>query len=407
MEVMHPRCAGLDVHKDTVVACVRNAEGRKVERTTREFGTTTRQLLALADWLGMNHVTHAAMESTGVYWKPVWHVLDGTFELTLGNAQEIRNVPGRKSDWNDAMWIADLHAHGLIRGSFVPPQPIQELRDLTRTRKQLMHERGRHVQRIQKVLEDANIKLSSVLTDLTGVSGHRMLAAIIQGESDGQKLAALADPRVKAPRAQIAEAMEGHATAHHRFMISLHLGLIQALDQEVTGLESRIGDVVAPFRRVMGHLCTIPGVKEDAAAAILAEIGPDMAAFGSPDRLVAWAGLSPGLNRSAKQSKSTRTKKQRWLKATMTQCAWAATKQKECYLGARYRRIRSRRGNKKAVIAVAATMLRAIYHMILNDTDYHDLGPTYWDRIHRERTARNLTRRLQSLGYEVDLRTAA
>lgn len=407
MEVLHARCAGLDVHKDMVVASVRLAEGSKVERITDEFGTTTRELLRLSDWLHSHAVTHVAMESTGVYWKPVWHILQSGFDLTLGNAHEIKNVPGRKSDWNDAQWIADLLAHGLIRKSFVPPEEIQELRDLTRTRKQLTHERGRHVQRIQKVLEGANVKLASVLTDITGLSGRRILGAILQGETSGEKLAALSDRRVKAPRAKIAEALEGRVKEHHRFLISLHLDLILALDSEITALEQRIDMLVAPFRRVIDHLSTMPGVKKDAAAAIIAEIGIDMSVFASDDRLVSWSGISPGLNRSAGKNKSTRTRQQRWLKTTITQCAWAAARQKDSYLGARFRRIRARRGTKKAVLAVANTMLRAIYHMILNDADYQDLGVDYWDHKHRERTARSLAKRLQSLGYRVELQNVA
>lgn len=407
MEVLHPRCAGLDVHKDLVVACARIAEGQRVRRESARFGTSTRELLRLGEWLQSQGVTHVAMESTGVYWKPVWHILEGSFKLTLGNAKEMRNVPGRKSDQSDASWIADLLAHGLIRSSFVPDAPIQALRELTRTRTQFMHERGRQVQRLQKVLEDANIKLASVLSDITGVSGRKMLIALANGATDARMIAKLADPRVKAPEPEIVEAVHGFVTDHHRFMISLHLRHIGELEALVESLEKRIEDQIAPFRRIVDHLITIPGVKEDAAAAILAEIGTDMSVFPTAGHLARWAGVAPGMNETGGKKKPSATKKQRWLKGKMTQCAWAAVKKRDSYLGARYHRVRVRRGKRKAIIAVAGTMLRAIYHMIQNDVDYQDLGADYWDRQDRERAARRLQKRLEKLGYAVELRKAA
>jgi transposase len=407
MEVLHPCCAGLDVHKDLVVACARIAEGQRVRRESSRFGTSTRELLRLSEWLQSHRVTHVAMESTGVYWKPVWHILEGSFKLTLGNAREMRNVPGRKSDQSDASWIADLLAHGLIRSSFVPDAPIQALRELTRTRTQLMHERGRQVQRLQKVLEDANIKLASVLSDITGVSGRKMLIALVNGATDARMIAKLADSRVKAPEAEIVEAVHGFVTEHHRFMISLHLRHIDELEALVESLEKRIEEQIAPFRSIVDHLITIPGVKEDAAAAILAEIGTDMSVFPTAGHLARWAGVAPGMNETGGKKKPSATKKQRWLKAKMTQCAWAAVKKRNSYLGARYRRLHVRRGKRKAIIAVAGTMLRAIYHMIQNDVDYQDLGADYWDRQDRERAARRLQKRLEKLGYTVELRKAA
>jgi transposase len=407
MEVLYPCCAGLDVHKDLVVACVRLAEGTKVERHFGRFGTSTRELLRLRDLLVSHGVTHVGMESTGVYWKPVWHILGDTFKLQLGNAKQMRNVPGRKSDQNDASWIADLVAHGLIRPSFVPPEPIQRLRDLTRTRTQLMHERGRQVQRLQKVLEDANVKLASVLSDITGVSGRKMLAALVNGATDAAQIAKLANPRVKASEEQITRALEGHVTEHHRFMLGLHLRHIDELDALVTKLESRIEGELAPFRHIVEHLITIPGVKEDAAAAILAEIGTDMSVFPTAGHLCVWAGVSPGLNETGGKKRPARTKQQRWLKAKMTQCAWAAVKKRDSYLCSRYNRIRARRGKQKALLAVAATMLRAIYHMIANDVDYHDLGPDHFERKDHELAAQRLKRRLEKLGYQVHLQKAA
>ena len=407
MEVIYPRCAGLDLHRDKIVACVRVAKGQKVEREVKEFGTSTRELLRLSDWMASFKVTHVAMESTGVLWKPVWHILAGSFELTLGNAKHMKNLRGKKTDVKDAVWIADLHAHGLIRSSFVPPQEIQELRDLTRTRKQMMRERARHIQRIQKVLQDANIKLTSVLTDIMGTSGRRVLTAILDGETDAQKLAQLVDWRVKAPRAQIVDALQGRVTDHHRFIIGLHLRQIGEVDSMVSELEGRIEKSLEPFRELVDRLCGMPGISFAAAAVIIAETGGATKAFPTDDDMVAWAGLSPGMNESAGKKKSTRTQRQRWLKTTMTQCAWAASKKRDSFFQARYHRIKARRGKKKAVVAIAGSMLRAIYHMMENGTEYQDPGPTYYDQVQRKKTAQRLARRLERLGYSVELKKAA
>jgi transposase len=407
MEVLHRRCAGVDVHKDLLVACVRLAEADQVQRESKRFGTTTRELLRLVEWLQSHGVTHVAMESTGVYWKPVWHVLEGHFALVLGNAREMRNVPGRKSDQNDASWIADLVAHGLIRGSLVPPEPIQELRDLTRTRKQLVRERAQHVQRIQKVLEDANVKLASVLSDVLGLSGRAILEAICKGVEDPQRLAALAHPSVKAPRSEIAEALQGRVREHHRFLIRLHLGQIDALEAAVAGLEGRIERVLSPFRDAVERLCTIPGFSATVAAGFLAETGGDMRAFPTDAHLVAWGGLSPQMNETGGKRKNTRTRRQQWFKTMLVQAAHAAVKKKDSYLRARYYRVRARRGSKKAILAVAATLVRAAYHMLKNQTEYQDLGPDFLDRRDRERSSRRLIRRLEGLGYKVQVQAAA
>jgi transposase len=407
MEVLYPRCAGLDVHPALIVACARIAEGQSVERHLEEFGTSTRELLRLSEWLASHHVTHVAMEATGVYWKPVWHVLEGSFMLTLGNAKQMRTVPGRKSDQKDASWIADLQAHGLVASSFVPPEPIAELRDLTRTRRQLQAEHARHVQRIQKVLEDANVKLAQVLTDILGVSGRRILHALIEGQTDPRRLAELADPRVRASRAELADALQGRVREHHRYMLSLHLGQAEALEAVVASLEGRIEREIAPFRRAVELLCGIPGIQRNAAAAILAEIGTDMKQFRTADALVAWGGLAPGLNKSGGKSKGGRTKRVKWLKGVLTQCAWAASHQKDSYLRARFYRIAGRRGRKKAVLAVAATMLRAIHYMLTHDVEYKDLGPEFFDQQHRDRTLRRLQQRIEKLGYAVEIKKAA
>lgn len=407
MEVLHRRCAGVDVHKDLVVACVRMAEAEQVRREGKRFGTTTRELLRLVEWLQSHGVTHVAMESTGVYWKPVWHVLEGHFALVLGNAREMRNVPGRKTDQNDASWIADLIAHGLIRSSFVPPEPIQELRDLTRTRKQLVRERAQHVQRIQKVLEDANVKLSSVLSDILGLSGRAILEALAEGKQDPQQLAALAHPSVKAPRAEIAEALQGRVREHHRFMLRLHLGQIDALESAVATVEARIERALSPFRAAIARLQTIPGFSGTVAAGFFAETGGEMKAFPTDAHLVSWGGLAPQQNETGGKRKNTRTRRQQWFKTMMVQAAHAAVKKKDSYLRARYYRIRARRGSKKAILAVAAMLVRAAYHMLKEETEYQDLGADFFDRRDRERSTRRLIRRLEGLGYKVEVQAAA
>ena len=408
MEVLHPRCVGIDVHKKQVTVCVRVAEGGKTRKEVREYGTDTASLLGLRDWLESEGVTNAAMEATGAYWKPVWHVLEGAVELLLANARDVKNVPGRKSDVKDAEWLADLLAHGLIRSSFVPPESIMELRDLTRTRKQLVRERGRHVQRIQKVLEDANIKLSSVVSDVTGLSGRKMLVALIEGETDPDRLAALGSAWLKASKEELRAALHGFVREHHRFMLRLHLDQINALDAAIQSLEGRAETCLEPFRKVVEHLNTIPGVSETTAAVIVAEIGDDMSRFPTADDLVSWAGLCPGQDESAGKHRSRKLRKGgQWLKATLVQAAWAAVKKKDSYFHAKYLRIKRRRGSKKAAIAVAAAMLTAVYYMIPRDEDYHDLGGDYFQRFDRQVLVHRLIHRLHELGLDVDVRTQA
>jgi transposase len=404
MEVIHARCAGLDVHKETVVACARLADGGKVEQEVKTFGTTTKELLALADWLRERGCTHAAMESTGVYWKPVWHILEDSLTLVLANAMHIRNVPGRKTDVNDAMWIADLLAHGLIRGSFVPPTPVQEMRDLTRTRKQLVREAAQHSLRLQKTLEDANIKLASLVSDILGKSGRAILDALVRGEIDPEKLVDLASSRLKAPRKELVEALRGHVRPHHRFLLKLHLDQIDALDHAVREVEARLGDALQPFRDLEGLLMTIPGVSETTAHVILSEIGTDMSRFPTAAHLISWAGLCPGNDESAGKRRSTRLRKGgQWLKATLVQSAWAAARKKGSYLKALFHRIRSRRGPKKAAVAVAASMLTAAYHMLKNGVDYEDLSENYFGRRDTAKLAKRLVKRLEALGLAVQI----
>jgi transposase len=402
MEVLYPRCAGLDVHQASVVACVRIASGARATQEVRTFETTTKGLLGLADWLRASGCTHVAMESTGVYWKPVWHVLEGDFELVLANATHIRNVPGRKTDVNDATWIADLLAHGLIRGSFVPPGEVQELRDLTRTRKQLVRELARHTQRIQKTLEDANIKIVGVISDILGASGRAFLEAIIAGEDDPQELADLARGRLKADRQRIIEALRGRVQAHHRFMLKLHLQQIDSLEKAIAEIEGRLGERLEPFREEVKLLVTIPGISQTAAHVIASEMGLDMTRFANADHLVSWAGLCPRSDESAGKRRSTRIRKGApWLKTTLIQAAWAAVRTKNSYLRAMFHRLKARRGAMKAVVAVAAAMLRSAYYMLTRHMPYHDLGPSYFESKTRTRTANRLLKRLKDLGIEV------
>jgi transposase len=402
MEVLYERCAGLDVHKDVVVACMRVQRGGRPERELRRFSTMTKGLLELSEWLSSHQCTHVAMEATGVYWKPVWHVLEGSFELVLANAMHIRNVPGRKTDVNDATWIADLMAHGLIRGSFVPPAPVQEMRDLTRTRKQLVREVAQHIQRIQKTLEDANVKLDSVLSDVVGMSGRAILDAIVEGKTDLKELAALASTRVKASPEQLREALRGRVTDHHRFLLKLHLGQIDALDAAVREVEARMGKALLPFRAQIDLLLTIPGVKRTTAETIAAEIGFDMTRFPTAGHLVSWAGLCPRMDESAGKRRSTRTRPSaQWLKPMLVQAAWAASRKKGTYPQAQFQRLRARRGGKKAAVAVAASILTAAFHMLRDGTAYQDLGSTYFDTRNKAKVTKRLLRRLEDLGVHV------
>jgi transposase len=404
MDVIHRRCAGLDVHKETVVACVRIAGDGTPVHHVQTFATTTSGLLALADWLSSHEVEYVGMEATGVYWKPVWHVLEGHFELVLANASHVKNVPGRKTDVNDATWLAELLAHGLIRASFVPPVAVQELRALTRTRKQFVRERAAHVQRIEKVLEDANLKLSLVLTDIMGKSGRAVVQAIIDGHTNPEHLLRCIDARVKASRAEVREALRGRISSHHRFLLKLHLGQIDALDQAIAAIEKEVGLGLEPFRQSAELLSTMPGVSAVSSSVLVAEIGVDMSRFKTPGHLVSWAGMCPRNDESAGKRRSTRLRHGgNWLKATLVQCAWAAVRVKGTYLQAQFHRLRARRGAKKAILAVAASMLTAAWHMLRNQTDWHDLGAAHFDRADRKKTVNRLLKRLHQLGFQAQL----
>jgi transposase len=408
MEVVHEACAGLDVHQATVVACARVVVGGKVVQEVKTFETTTQGLLALCDWLSERGCSHVAMESTGVYWKPVWHVLESSFELVLVNAGHIRNVPGRKTDVNDSMWIADLLAHGLVRASFVPPTPVQELRDLTRTRKQLVREVAQHTQRIQKALEDANIKLTAVISSVLGQSGRAIIDALIAGETDPEKLVALTTGRLKASRSTLVEALRGRVREHHRFLLKLHLSQVDALQTAVRDVEARIGETLRPFRERAELLTTIPGVSDTVAHVIVSEIGIDMSRFPTAAHLISWAGLCPRSDESAGKRRSTRIRKGApWLKTTLVQAAWSATRKKDSYLRAQFHRIKSRRGVMKAIVAVAASMLTAVYHILRDGVAYQELTGTYFDSRDRTKIAKRLIRRLNDLGLEVEIKAAA
>jgi transposase len=406
MDTLYTACAGLDVHKETVVACVRRLDAHhKVHQQTRTFGTMTSQLLELGDWLTEHGVTQVAMESTGVYWKPIWNLLEDQFQILLVNARHIKQVPGRKTDVKDAEWIAQLLQHGLLRGSFVPATPQRHLRELTRQRRQLIQAKASVANRIQKVLEDANIKLGSVATDVLGVSGRDMLRALIAGQDDPEALAELARRRLRAKIPALRLALNGRVTEHHRFLLQLLLDELTHMETLIGRLSARITEVLpSPFGEAVQRLTTIPGIDERAAENILAEMGVDMEQFPNAAHLASWTGMCSGNRESAGKRQSGRTTKgNRWLRATLVQVAWAASHTKNTYLSAPYRRLASRRGKKRALVALGHTILVIIYHLLKHETTYRELGSDYLDRLDTERMTRNLVHRLERLGHKVTL----
>jgi len=411
MDTLVERCGGLDVHKAQVTATVRIDErGGQREQHTQTFATTTRGLLALVDWLASWRVTRVGMEATGVYWKPVYYQLEDAFETWLLNAQHLRNVPGRKTDVADSVWIAQLVAHGLVRPSFVPPAPIRELRDLTRYRKSITEERTRAVQRLDKVLQDAGIKLTSVASETLGVSARLMLEALIAGTHDPDVLAELARGRLRAKLPALREALEGHfRTAHHGLMIAQVLAHVDFLDESVATLSARVEQVIAPFSQQVQLLCTIPGVGQRTAEAIIAEIGVDMTRFPTAAHLASWAGMCPGNNESAGKRKTGRTRKgDPWLRKALTEAAKAAARSNDTYLSAQYHRLRGRKGPAKATGAVRHSILVAAWHILHKQVPYTELGGDYFDRRRDpERETRALVRKLQRLGHTVTLADAA
>jgi len=387
------------------MACVRmpGEEGARAEEV-KEFGTTTNELLALRDWLTANGVTLAGMESTGVYWKPVYYVLEEAMECWLLNARHLRNVPGRKTDLKDAQWIAQLVEHGLVRPSFVPPKPIRELRNLTRYRKAQIEERGREAQRLDKVLQDAGVKLSSVATDILGKSGRDMLNALVRGTRDPEVLAELARGKLRAKIPALREALLGRFSNHHALLVSSILAKLDFLEEIIGSLSEEIDRVIAPFGHHVERIVTIPGVDKRVAEALIAEVGVDMAVFGTPDRLASWAGMCPGNHESAGKQRSGRSRKgPKWLQACLTEAAKAAGRTKNTYSGSQYQRLRGRRGPAKATKAVGHSILVAYFYIIQNEVPYRELGPDWFARRRPEAQARKLIRQLNVLGYAVSL----
>jgi transposase len=406
METIHSRCAGLDVHKKTVVACVITPGSKGTwHKEIRTFTTMTRQLLEPSDWLLTHGCTHVAMESTGEYWKPIFNILEGNFEVMLVNAQHIKAVPGRKTDVKDAQWIAELLQHGLLRPSFIPPKPQRELRDLTRHRTSFIRERVNLVNRIQKVLEGANIKLASVASDVMGVSGRAMLKAIVAGETDPRVMAGLAQGRLCNKRDQLIEALEGRVQPHQRFILSELLCQLDQLEQTIARFDEEVLKYRQPFEDVIELLDTIPGVGRQTAEMIVSEIGADMSRFPSAAHLAAWAGLAPGNYESAGKRLSGKTRKgNQTLRAGLMQSAHVASRSRT-YLAAQYRRIAPRRGKKRATMAVAHSILVIAYHVIGKREPYRELGAQYFDQQRPEATAKRLVKRLETLGYEVSVQS--
>ena len=409
MEVVYPCCCGLDVHKKSITACVLWAEAKgKSRKEKKRFGTFTHDLLQLADWLQECGVTHVAMESTGVYWKPVWNIVAEQFEVLLVNAQHIKAVPGRKTDQKDSEWIADLLQHGLLRGSFVPPQPIRELRDLTRYRVSLVQETNRIANRIQKVLEDANIKLASVATDALGVSGRAILAAMLAGEQDAGRLAEMSKGLLRNKIPELRLALEGRMTEHHQFLLRQLFEHLRFTESKLREIEQEIDKHMRPFEDQVTRLCTIPGVDRVTAWGMLAEMGMNMNQFPSSGHLASWACLCPGNFESAGKRLSGKMRKGNVsLRRCLAQAAWAISMMKNNYLSALYRRIAARRGAKRAVMAVAHALLEIAYHMLKRKEDYRELGADHFDRIDVNRIRRSLVRRLERLGHKVTLEPLA
>jgi transposase len=409
MDVVYERCCGLDVHKTSVVACllISRSAGEPV-RTVRTFGTMTGNLLALADWLAEAGCTHVAMESTGVYWKPLWNLLEDGFELLLVNPRDIKAVPGRKTDVTDAEWIADLLRHGLLRASYVPNRPQRELRELTRYRTSLVRERTAAANRLQKTLEGANIKLASVATDILGKSGREILAALVAGETNGAALAQLAQGRLREKLPQLEQALVGCIGPHQRFLVAEHLAHIDFLEAAIDRVSAEVAERLRPCAEAVARLDTIPGIGPYLAEALIAEIGTDMSRFPTAAHLASWAGMCPGNHESAGKRRSGKTRKgSPWLRALLVQAAHAGARKKDTYVGAQYRRLAARRGKSRAAVAVGHAILIIAYHLLRDGTDYRDLGPRYFDERDRRAVERRLVHRLEGLGYTVSLQSAA
>ena len=406
MEAIIERCAGLDVHQATVVACVLIGEaGRKPHKEIRTFSTMTRDLEAMRDWLKGHGVTHVGMESTGIYWRPVHTILEGHFELIVANAHHIKTVPGRKTDVKDAEWTADLVRHGLVKPSFVPPPPIRELRDLVRLRRSLSEALATEQNRTLKLLESANIKLASVVSQVFGVSGRAMLKALIENTATPQEMADLAKRTLRRKLEPLALALDGRLSEHHRYLLAFHLRRVEAIEADLRTLDERIEEKAQPYQAQRRLLRQIPGVDDRIAVAIIAEIGIDMTVFGNAKRLAAWAGVRPGNHESAGKKKSTAARKGNiHLKTTLVQAAVCAARTKGSYYKDKYHRLKARRGSQRAAMAIAHKILVAVFHMFAKTVPFKELGEAFLDQQARTRTTTNLVRRLNNLGYDVLLR---
>ena len=410
MHILYPHCAGLDVHKESVMACVLTpgANTEEPDKQIEQFGTTTRELRRLRDWLVAQGVTHAAMESTGVYWKPVFNILENACELILVNARHVKQVPGRKTDKADCAWIASLLRHGLLQASFVPELKVRQLRDLCRMRTTLVRECVQVGNRLRKVLEDANIKLDSVASDALGISGRDMILALVAGRNDPAELAELARGRLRAKRPELEQALEGQVTAHHRFLLQELMRQLTFLEEQVARFEEQIERHMVPFEWAAELLMTMPGVDRTAACALIAEIGADMSHFAGSGHLASWAGLCPGNNQSAGKRRSGKSHRgNRWIKGVMTEIAWAATRTKNTYSRAQYRKLAGHRGKKRALVAVANSLLQAAWYMLSQHQPYKELGADYLERLNQKHLERSLIRRLEALGHKVILEPAA
>lgn len=408
MEVVHPRCSGIDVHQASLAVCVAIKEEGHSEKHKLRCGTTTAELLRLADWLHGHQVTHVAMEATGVYWKPVWHILEGQFELLLANPTQVQALRGRKTDLKDGERISDFLQHGLLQGSFVPPKPIQQLRDLTRSRTTLKQEQVRIGNRIRKVLEDANIKLSSVMSDVMGVSGRAMLRAMVRGESDAETLAQLARKRLRGKIPLLQQAAAGSLNEHHRFLLEQWLAHWDELAERIAKFDERIEEQIRPFAAAVETWNSLPGIDRITAWTMVAEMGADMNQFPTAAHAASWAGLCPGQEESAGKRKSGRTRRGNvWLRRALTQAAWGASMTKGSYFKAFYHRLAAHKGKKRAIVAVAHALLSTGYMLLWTGRTYSDLGEGYFDRLDRERLTKRLLKRLEKLGHHVLIQPAA
>jgi transposase len=405
MDPMFDSCAGLDVHKRSITACVRRLRPeRSIFQETRTFGTMTRDILEMADWLTSEEVSHVVMESTGVYWKPIYNLLEDRFTVLLVNARHVKHVPGRKTDVQDCQWLAQLLQAGLLKGSFIPERPQRELRDLTRHRAQLVAEKTKVTNRLHKVLEDTNIKIGAVASDLLGASGRDMLRALIAGQQTPQEMANLARGQLREKMPQLVLALEGRVTKHHRFVLAELLDHLEDLERRIERFSRRIEEVSGPFDQAIQALMQLPGIERRGAENVVAEIGVTLDAFPSAAHLASWGGMCPGSNESAGKRKSGKTTKgSRWLRAALCQAAWAATRKKDSYFQAQYRRLAGRRGKKRALVAVGHSLLVVIYHILKDQLTFKDLGADYFERLNVKRLIPKLVKRLENFGYEVNL----